>query len=126
MRVKNLDVGLERISRWQVNDEVHLPKAGPLAPSYIPQRTLLNDILERPSLDQRLIRLMQPRTLDSDLLGAMVLSAVRREIRALFRREAAQRKRTQRQIFEQAEKALAEDAELDDAVREALAALLRG
>lgn len=68
MRVENLGVGVESVSLWQVEDEVHLPKEGGLAPTFLPQYRPLDDILRRPSLDERLPRLLQPEMLDPDLL----------------------------------------------------------
>jgi hypothetical protein len=125
MRVKNLDIGVDAISRWTVSDETHLPRAERFAPAYMPQESLLDEILTRPNLEERLTRLMQPQTLDLDLLEAAVLGQVRRDLRNLFREEAAKRNGRQRRILASADKTLADDIELDEAVGEAIAALFR-
>ena len=126
MKVRNLDVGVESISRWQVRDEVHLPDKGPLKPNFLPRHRPLDDILRRPSLDERLPKLLEPATLDPDLLSPAVLTQVRMETRALFRAQALRESGRKRDILEAAAECLEEDVEMDDEVRRSLAALLRG
>lgn len=126
MKVRNLDVGVESVSRWQVRDEVHLPEKGPLKPTFLPRHRPLDEILRRPSLDERLPRLLEPATLDPDLLSPAVMTQVRMETQALFLAQARRETGRKRDILEAAADLLDEDVVLDDEVRRALGALLRG
>lgn len=126
MRVKNFDVGVESITSWGVGDEVHLPKSNAPAPAFLPQPRALDDILRRPSLDERLPDLLQPATLDASLLEPSALSDVRFELQAMFGSRARIAAGAAKVLFEQAAAMLAEDTVMDDDVRAALATLLRG
>ena len=84
MRVRNLNIGVESISRWQVEDEVHLPKETGLRPGFLPLYRPLDEILRRPSLDERLPGLLQPELLDPDLLEPATLTDVRHQTREIF------------------------------------------
>jgi hypothetical protein len=125
MRVNKLDTGLEAISRWRESDEVHLPASGQLAPAFMPAQTPLNEILHRLNLDERLVGMMQPQSLDPELLDAAVLSRTRREVRDFFAAAARRNPRLAREMQAAAE-LLDDEVELDEAVSSALAALLRG
>lgn len=125
MRVNKLDVGVEGIHRWRETDEVHLPSAGRLAPAFVPEQSALDEILRRPSLDERLVSLMQPQRLDQELLEAPILSQTRRRTREFFA-DMAEREPYAGNELRQAAELLAEDVELDETVSTALAALLRG
>ncbi len=126
IRVRNLDIGVESITRWDVEDEVHLPKEGRLAPQYLPQYRPLDDILRRPSLDERVPRLLQPTTIDPDLLQPAVLSETRLSARQALLERARREDGRKRETLEAAARILDEDRALDDEVRRALATLLRG
>lgn len=125
MRVNRLDIGLEAISRWRDVDEVHLPKGGPLATSFLPVQSPLDEILRRPNLDEKLVNLMQPQGLDPDLLEPSILADTRREVHAFFS-AAAGAEPAGRNTFGAAASLLADELKLDMAVCTALAALLRG
>lgn len=124
MRVRKLDVGLEAISRWREIDEVHLPTTGRLGPTFLPTRSLLDEVIRRPSLDERLVNLMQPQNLDPELLEASVLAETRREVLNFFM--AASGGAFGNPEMADAAMILDEEVELDDVVCTALAALLRG
>lgn len=126
MRIRRLDIGVESITRWDAEDEVHLPREGSPAPQYIPQYQHLDEILRRPSLDERLPRLLQPATVDPDLLAPAVLSDTRLAARDLFRGHAHRGDARHRGLFEAAARVLDDDRGLDEEVRRALATLLRG
>ncbi|KAB0676857.1 hypothetical protein [Aureimonas leprariae] len=129
MRIKGLDIGVESVSRLQVEDEVHLPAEGRLAPAFLPEYRALDSILNRPSLDERLPDLLLPQGLDPDLLEPAVLSRTREAAAALFRelsRAGSGRSSEDRRAFAAAGDLLAEDMGLDEEVRAALALLLRG
>lgn len=126
MKIRNLDIGVESITRWQAEDEIHLPKGGGRAPAFLPLYRPLDEILRRPSLDERLPALMQPETLDPDLLQPAALTAAREGARMMFAAAAASETGRRRDLFDMAASYLDQDIELDDDVRTALAALLQG
>lgn len=128
MRIKSLDVGLEAVTLWQREDEVHLPSEGRAGPTFLPEAQALDAILNRPSLDERLPDLLLPGRLDPDLLEPATLSAVRGELQALFERESrsATLLPADRDLFAAADRLLSGDTAMDEEVRSALAMLLRG
>lgn len=126
MRIRSLDRGVESISLWQVEDEVHLPKEGGLAPAFLPQYRALDDILRRPSLDERLPRLLQPEFVDPDLLDPATLSDTRLAARTHFAAEAERSTGRRRAILETAAGYLEDAVAMDEEVRRSLAVLLRG
>lgn len=128
MRIKGLDIGVESVTRWQVEDEVHLPTEGPAAPSFLPEYRALDSILSRPSLDERLPDLLQPTGLDPDLLEPSALTDLRAELQGLFSRRVATPGLSpdDRALFSGAADLLGADSAMDDEVRAALAMLLRG
>ena len=126
MRIKPLDIGVESITRWEVEDEVHLPGKGPLGPTFLPLYRPLDEILRRPSLDERLPKLLQPELLDADLLQPAALTDARLSAAATFARAALRQHGRRRELLELASTYLEEDIGLDDEVRSSLAMLLRG
>ncbi len=120
-----MDAGLERIARWRVDDEAHLPGEKGQSPRFIPDPGQLEDVLRRPSLDERLPNLLKPASLDEDLLHPRVLSRVREDVALRFRAIARQRSGAAREALTRAADILEEDAMLDRDVRAALAALFR-
>lgn len=126
-RIQSLDVGVESIGRWRIEDEQHLPEEGRAAPTFLPETRALDDILRRPSLDERLPNLLRPDRLDPDLLIPARMSAMRGELAGRFRDlEKQARTASARTIFASAATIMEEDAALDDEVQAALAVLLRG
>jgi hypothetical protein len=126
MKIRNLDIGVESITRWQAEDEIHLPRDRGLAPAFLPIHRPLDEILRRPSLDERLPSLMQPENLDPDLLQPAALTAARRQAWSRFAEAARRHAGRKRDLFHAASTFLESDIELDAAVYEALAALFRG
>ncbi len=84
VKVKNLDVGVEIVSRLRPGDIPELPEQGALRPGFLPVPQLLLEVLRRPSLDERLPDLLQPERLDPELLNPAVLASVRLEARNLI------------------------------------------
>lgn len=125
MRIKPLDIGLESITRWDVADEVHLPGDGVAAPAFLPQSRPLEEILHRPSLDERLPDFLRPSALDPDLLEPTALAQARLDARAVFVRQAGLATGRSRDLLDEAARLLGADAALDEEIRAALAALLR-
>jgi Type III secretion system YscX (type_III_YscX) len=126
MRIRNLDVGVEVISRLPEGYEVHLPEEKGLRPAFLPASRPLDEVLTRPSLDERLPRLLRPEFLETDLLEPAVLSDVRLQTRQFLNERAKGKSGSERQILEMAASHLEDTVNLDDEVRRSLAALLRG
>ncbi len=126
MRVQRLDVGLADISRWQVEDEQHLPRDGALTQKFLPQVQALDQILRRPSLDERLPNMLEPETVDSDLLDPSVLTDARLGALQVFQEAGVQANGDDKAALERVSTILSEEVELDNDIRTALAALFRG
>ena len=126
MRVKNLDVGVEQISRWQIADETHLPVDAKIAPKFMPGEQALERILNRPSLDERLPRLLQPEFIDPDLLEPSVLAEQREAVLERFTDASKTAKGAAKTALNEAVKVLSDELEFDGEIREALATLMRG
>jgi hypothetical protein len=126
VRIKDLNIGVESITRWRVDDEVHLPKEGTVAPAFLPVYRPLDTILRRPSLDERLPDLLAPATVDPDLLEPAKLTEARIDARSLLTDHARRSAGPKRTLFQRAADLLDDDVSLDDEVRAALAMLLRG
>lgn len=123
---RNLDVGVESISRWRIEDEAHLPETGPYAPAYLPVRRPLDDVLRRPTLDERLPELLQPATIDADLMQPAQLMEARIDAHTLLSDFAARSSGAQKAAFERAVALFDRNALLEEEVRASLAALFRG
>ncbi len=126
MRVRNLNVGVESITLWQAEDEVHLPNDGALRPQFLPLYQKLDEILKRPSLDERLPHLLQPEFLDPDLLEPRMLSDTRESARGVFAQAAKRQTGRARRLFEMVAAQLDDDSDIDDDIRRSLAQLMRG
>jgi hypothetical protein len=126
MRVRNFNIGVEQISHWQAQDEVHLPNDGALRPQFLPLYQHLDEILHRPSLDERLPSLLQPEYLDPDLLEPRTLTDTRHSARDLFARTAKRQTGRNRRLFEMVASQLDEDQVMDEEIRRSLAQLMRG
>lgn len=128
MRIKPFDVGVESVTLWQHEDEVHLPNEGRAGPAFLPEAQALDAILARPRLDERLPDLLVPTSLDPSLMEPATLSDVREELRRVFEREsrAAGLQAADRDLFGSAALLLGDDVAMDSEVRSALAMLLRG
>lgn len=125
-KIHRLNFGVEKISRWRVEDEIHLPAEAERVPAFLPQSRPLDEILKRPSLDERVRGLLEPLALDPELLKPSVMSNVRAEIQAHLSSLAKSARGNDSAVYGQAVKILAEDDRLDREVRAALAALLKG
>ncbi len=126
MRVKRFDAGLESISRWQIEDEQHLPKASRLAPKFLPRTQALDEILARPMLEERLPNMLEPDLSDPDLLEPSVMAAARTGARDVFQRAASNADGPRRDALRKAAEILDQEVSFDDEIRRALAELLKG
>lgn len=125
MKIRNLDVGVESITQVGLGQDVHLPKEGPVAPKFLPQARPLDEVLRRPTMEERLPDLLQPAALDAGLLEPSVLSDTRLAAGAWLAETARRATGHRRRVLEEAARSVAEDATLDEDVRGALAVLLR-
>lgn len=126
MRIQKLDVGLADISRWQIEDEQHLPRDGALTQKFLPQVQALEQILRRPSLDERLPNMLEPKSIDSDLLAPSVLGEARLGALQVFQDASEQSKGDARSALQAVATILEQEVALDHDIRTALAALFRG
>jgi hypothetical protein len=126
MRVKSLDIGVEAISRWQVDDEFHLPEQRGYRPTFLPLHRPLDEILRRPSLDERLPQLLQPALIDPELLEPATLTDTRLNMRRILSEHTPHEIGARRRVLEAATAYLDDDAAFDDEIRRSLAALLKG
>lgn len=126
MKIRSFNVGVESITRWELEHEVHLPRDGGLCPPFLPLYRPLDEILRRPSLEERLPGLLRPDVLDADLLQPSAMTAARMDAAATFGRAARRQHGRRREILEAASSLLEEDISLDEDVCRALAVLLRG
>src|SRR5690606_27763981 len=99
---------------------------GRTAPVFLPQHRPLDEVLRRPSLDERLPDLLQPADLDPGLLDPAALTATRQDLITLFSRSARDAQDNGADTLARAAQLLEADDGLDSEVRTALAALLRG
>ena len=125
-RIRPLDIGLESVSRWRPQDEFHLPDERGLRPAYLPVYRPLDEILHRPSLDERLPQLLQPKLVDPDILEPALLSQLRIDTQRVFAARARHEIGTRRKALETAASQLDEAVNMDDEIRRALATLLKG
>lgn len=126
MRIKNLDTGIESISRWRVDDEFHLPDEPGQAAAYLPVYRPLHEVLNRPTLDERLPDLLQPAAVDPELMEPARLADARVDVRTLLAQHAAAAGGARKTAFERALDLIDRDLLLDSEVRASLAALFRG
>ncbi len=123
---QRLDFGLEAISRWRANDEFHLPAEGKAAPMFQPRHRELEEILRRPSLDERLTDLLQPLHIAPELLEPGVMSQTREGTYQLLKAAAENTFGYESAVFKEAAALLENEVQLDQLVRSALAAFVKG
>ena len=123
MRVQSLDVGVADIHRWRRSDEVHLPHEMSARSVFLPEMRPLDAILRRETLDERLTGHLVPEMVDPDLLAPSVMGETRRSVADKIALAADCGGGA---ALDAAAELLDAELALDDEVREALAALLRG
>lgn len=126
MKIKSFDVGLESITQVGFGQDVHLPKEAPVGPKFMPQARPLDDVLRRPSIEERLPDLLQPASIDPALLEPAVLTETRHAAQGFMGEAARRATGHRRRVLEQAALYLDDDIALDEDVRAALAVLLKG
>lgn len=126
MRIRNLDVGVEQVTQWGVEHEFHLPPEGDFAAQFLPQTRPLDEILRRPSLDERLPDLLQPEELDPSLLSPSIFAETRKSTRDFFKTLARSASGEAARVLDAASHILDVEDGMDGEVRTALAMLLRG
>lgn len=124
--IKELNIGVESISRWRIDDDTHLPEGSQRAPTYIPLNRPLHDVLHRPTLNERLPDLLQPATIDPELTEPSILMEARVDTRTLIALNASQASGIQKATLERALALIDHNELLDEEVRASLATLYRG
>ncbi len=125
-RPVGLNVGVTGVDRWRHSDDVHLPEGKRPTPFFLPETRPLDSILKRETLDERLARDVVPADLSPELMEPSVLTATRRSLRNRLT-EAGQNAQGRAKQDIMAGVALLEtEVALDEEIREALAALLKG
>ncbi|MEL7390064.1 MAG: hypothetical protein AAFN76_09810 [Pseudomonadota bacterium] len=125
-KLRKLGGGLAEISRWQIEDEQHLPRDGALIQRFLPQPQALDDILYRPSLDERLPNMLEPDGVDKDLLDPSTLTATRLGALRVFKEASLDANDDARVALEGVAQILTQEVKLDHEIRAALAALFKG
>lgn len=126
MRVASITIGVDEVSNWKIEDHVQLPEGKKLAPVFLPEVRPLNEILYRPTLDERLPSLLQPNLSQTDILLPSELSELRKEIQCMFAAAAAREQGEKRRVLKDVASLLMGDVILDEDLQSALAMLLQG
>lgn len=125
-RIASLNVGVTEINQWRALDDQHLPPGGRTLPAFFPEVRPLDAILRRETLDERLAADVVPDEISPELLLPAVLSYTRKSLKKRLE-EAAMRATGRARADILAGTALLEtEMALDEEIREALSALLRG
>lgn len=122
MRIRPLSLGVDGVSRLSEADEVHLPEGTMVAEVFLPETSLLSDILARPTLDERLPELLVPDHLPAELLRPSVLAETRRTMVHWLMDQA--QKNPADPVFQEAAEDLERDCAIDADISAALALLL--
>lgn len=125
-RIASLNVGVTQIDHWRARDEQHLPIGGRTLPTFLPEIRPLDAILRRETLDERLAADVVPDEIDPELLMPAVLSATRKSLKSRLEAAAANARGLARADILAGAALLEAEVALDEEIREALSALLRG
>ncbi|MCL3883321.1 hypothetical protein [Marivita sp. GX14005] len=120
---RDADLGVAGIHRWRVEDEVHLPGGPASAPGFLPQERPLDAVLRRDTLDERLVDHMVPAQIDPELLSPPVMTRTRETLAGKLALAADAGGGS---TLDHAAMLLQEEVLLDEDVRAALSALLKG
>ena len=125
-RIAGLNVGVTEINQWRALDEQHLPEGGRTLPTFLPEIRPLDAILRRETLDERLAGDVVPDEINPELLLPAVLSATRKSLKARLEAAARNARGQARADILAGAELLETEVALDEEIREALSALLRG
>ena len=125
-RIASLNVGVTEIAEWRALDEQHLPEGGRTLTAFFPEVRPLDAILRRETLDERLAGDVVPDELSPDLLLPAVLSETRKSLKRRLEAAAGLASGQARAEILAGTALLETEVALDDEIREALSALLRG
>ncbi|WP_063299046.1 type III secretion apparatus assembly protein SctX [Pseudovibrio sp. WM33] len=126
MRVASITIGVNEVSNWKVEDQIQLPEGKKLAPVFLPEVRPLNEVLHRPTLDERLPSLLLPDLSETDILLPTELSEMRKELQRLFAAAALREQGERRRVLKGVADLLMGDVLLDEDLQAALAMLLQG
>lgn len=122
MRIRPLSLGVDGVSRLSEADQVHLPEGTMVAEVFLPETSLLSDILARPTLDERLPELLVPDHLPAELMRPAQLAETRRKMVQWLSDQASAHPADP--VFRAAAEDLERDAAIDAEISAALALLL--
>lgn len=125
-RIAGLHIGLTEINYLRALDDQHLPEGGRTRPAFFPEVRPLDAILRRETLDERLAADVVPDELSSELLLPAVLGEVRKSLKARLEQAALRASGRARADIMAGASLLETEVALDEEIREALSALLRG
>jgi hypothetical protein len=125
-RIAGLHIGLTEINEWRARDDQHLPEGGRTRPAFFPEIRPLDAILRRETLDERLAADVVPDELNPELLLPAVLGQVRKSLKSRLEQAALLANRRARAEIMAGAALLETEVALDEEIREALSALLRG
>ncbi len=109
-----------------MEEHVRLPEGKTLSPVFLPQARQLDEVLNRPSLDERLPSLLEPELSDTEFLKPNVLSELRKNVQHLLLSSSVKVQGREREILKKGADILKNDVLLDEELQAALAALLKG
>jgi hypothetical protein len=125
-RIAGLHIGLTEINEWRRLDEQHLPEGGRTRPAFFPEVRPLDAILRRETLDERLAGDVVPDEVSPELLLPAVLGQVRKSLKVRLEAAGLLAKGKARADILAGAALLEAEVALDEEIREALSALLRG
>lgn len=125
-RTAALNVGVTGVDRYSQTDDVHLPAGKTPRAIFLPETKALDSILKPETLEERLARAVVPQEISPALLEPATLSATRLALKNRLANAAAQAQGAARDTLLSGANILEEEVALDEEIRAALAALMRG
>lgn len=125
-RIAPLNVGVTEIRQWRALDNQHLPEGGRTLPAFFPEVRPLDAILRRETLDERLAGDVVPDEISPELLLPAILSETRKSLKKRLEEAAGRAQGRARADILAGTLLLETEVALDEEIREALSALLRG
>lgn len=122
----DLERGLVGVSWQKVGAHEPLP-TGRVDPQFLPQRPLLDQILHRPTFEERMFLTLGLHTIDPELLRVVIFRQTRLELLHFFSRKRDKEKDNERRrtIFAKAAELLDQDESFDEDVTGKMAALVQ-
>lgn len=126
MQTLGLALGIEHITQWGVNDDLHLPTEGRAAPVFLPKQSEMEGILHPLALDEKVVNLVLPVRIGRDLLVPSVLTAIRHATQQRLNESAERATGQRKDVLRRAGALLGDDEECHLEFQAGLAALYKG